>query len=44
MTYSDQTISEIIDALRRIAGSIHVTQMQGIEESMEFRLPAELRA
>jgi 4-hydroxy-3-methylbut-2-en-1-yl diphosphate reductase len=37
-------VVDVIDTLRRIAGTIRVTQMNGIEESMEFRLPAELRA
>jgi len=36
-------VLNVIDALRRIAGEIEVSQMNGIEEHIEFRLPAELR-
>jgi hypothetical protein len=33
----------VIDALRRIDGAIEVSEMDGIKENIEFRLPAELR-
>jgi len=36
-------VLNVIDALRRIAGDIDVSQMSGIEEHVEFRLPPELR-
>jgi 4-hydroxy-3-methylbut-2-enyl diphosphate reductase len=36
-------VLDVIEALRRIAGEIDVTQMDGVEEHIEFRLPAELR-
>ena len=37
-------VLNVIDALRRIAGDdLEVSQMNGIEEHIEFRLPAELR-
>ncbi|HEX3483766.1 MAG TPA: 4-hydroxy-3-methylbut-2-enyl diphosphate reductase, partial [Micropepsaceae bacterium] len=36
-------VLNVIDALRRIAGDVEVSQMNGIEEHIEFRLPAELR-
>lgn len=36
-------VLNVIDALRRIAGDIEISQMNGIEEHIEFRLPAELR-
>ena len=38
----EELILSVIDALRRI-GPVEVTQMNGIEEGIEFRLPAELR-
>lgn len=36
-------VRNVIDALRRVAGDIDVSQMDGIEEHIEFRLPLELR-
>jgi 4-hydroxy-3-methylbut-2-enyl diphosphate reductase len=36
-------VLDVIEALRRIAGEIDVTQMDGVQEHIEFRLPAELR-
>jgi len=36
-------VRNVIDALQRIAGDIDVSQMSGIEEHIEFKLPAELR-
>ena len=39
----EELILSVIDALRRL-GEVEVTQMNGIEENIEFRLPAELRA
>ena len=37
-------VLSVIDALRKIAGDIELTHQDGIEEHIEFRLPAELRA
>jgi 4-hydroxy-3-methylbut-2-enyl diphosphate reductase len=39
-------VLNVIDALKRIAGNddFEVSQMNGIEEHIEFRLPAELRS
>ncbi len=39
----EELILSVIDALRRL-GPVEVTQMNGIEEHIEFRLPAELRS
>lgn len=39
----EKLVLDVIDALRRIGGDVEVTQMTGIEEHVEFRLPAELR-
>jgi 4-hydroxy-3-methylbut-2-en-1-yl diphosphate reductase len=36
-------IEEVIEALRRL-GPVELTPMDGVEENIEFRLPAELRA
>jgi len=36
-------VLDVIEALRRMAGEIDVTHMDGVEEHIEFRLPAELR-
>src|SRR6185369_15169587 len=36
-------VLNVIEALRSIAGNIEVTQMSGIEEHIEFKLPPELR-
>ena len=36
-------VLNVIEALRGIAGNIEVTQMSGIEEHIEFKLPPELR-
>lgn len=36
-------VLDVIGALRRIVGDVEVSQMRGIEEHVEFRLPAELR-
>ena len=38
----EELILDVITALRRI-GPVEVTQMHGIKEEIEFRLPAELR-
>jgi 4-hydroxy-3-methylbut-2-enyl diphosphate reductase len=38
----EELILSVIDALRRL-GPVEVTQMDGIREDIEFRLPAELR-
>ena len=38
----EELILSVIDALRAL-GPVEVTQMNGIEEHIEFRLPAELR-
>ncbi|MGC1301889.1 MAG: 4-hydroxy-3-methylbut-2-enyl diphosphate reductase [Caulobacteraceae bacterium] len=38
----EELILDVIDTLRRI-GEVEVTQMNGIKEEIEFRLPAELR-
>ena len=37
-------VLNVIEALRRIGGEIELSQLDGIEEHIEFRLPAELRA
>ena len=39
----ESLIIEVIEALRRI-GPVEVTPMDGVEEHIQFRLPAELRA
>ncbi len=39
----EELIQEVIEALRRI-GPVEVAPMEGVEENIEFRLPAELRA
>ena len=36
-------VLDVIDALRRIDDDIEVSEMDGIKENIEFRLPAELR-
>jgi len=38
-----ELVLNVIGALRRIVGDIEVSQMNGLEEHIEFRLPAELR-
>jgi 4-hydroxy-3-methylbut-2-enyl diphosphate reductase len=38
----EQLIQEVIEALRRL-GPVEVEQMAGVEENIQFRLPAELR-
>ena len=38
----EELILSVIEALRRL-GPVEVTQMNGIREDIEFRLPAELR-
>ena len=38
----EELVLQVIDVLRRI-GEVEVTQMEGISENIEFRLPAELR-
>ena len=40
----ESLVLEVIAALQRIDGELEVCQLDGIEEHMEFRLPAELRA
>ena len=37
-------VLDVIDAIRRMVGDVDVSQMDGIQEHVEFRLPAELRA
>ncbi|MBA3811866.1 MAG: 4-hydroxy-3-methylbut-2-enyl diphosphate reductase [Caulobacteraceae bacterium] len=39
----EELITEVIEALRRL-GPVEVVPMDGVEENIEFRLPAELRA
>jgi 4-hydroxy-3-methylbut-2-enyl diphosphate reductase len=39
----EKLVLDVIDALRRIDGDIEVSEMDGIKENIEFRLPAELR-
>ena len=39
----EELILNVIEALRRL-GPVEVTQMNGIQERIEFRLPAELRS
>ena len=39
----EKLVLDVIDALRRIDGDIEVSEMDGIKENVEFRLPAELR-
>ena len=39
----EELILSVIEALRKL-GPVDVTQMNGIEENIEFRLPAELRS
>jgi 4-hydroxy-3-methylbut-2-enyl diphosphate reductase len=39
----ESLIIEVIEALRKI-GPVEVTPMDGVEEHIQFRLPAELRA
>jgi 4-hydroxy-3-methylbut-2-enyl diphosphate reductase len=36
-------VLDVIDALRRIDADLEVSKMDGLEEHVEFRLPAELR-
>ncbi len=40
----ESLVLDVIAALQRIDPEIDVCQLDGIEEHMEFRLPAELRA
>jgi 4-hydroxy-3-methylbut-2-enyl diphosphate reductase len=40
----ESLVVDVIAALRRIDADLEVCQLDGIEEHMEFRLPAELRA
>ncbi len=37
-------VLDVIETIRRTVGDVDVSQMDGIEEHVEFRLPAELRA
>jgi 4-hydroxy-3-methylbut-2-enyl diphosphate reductase len=39
----EKLVLDVIDALRRIDGELEVSEMDGIKENIEFRLPAELR-
>jgi 4-hydroxy-3-methylbut-2-enyl diphosphate reductase len=39
----EKLVVDVIEALRRIDDDIEVSEMNGIEENIEFRLPAELR-
>jgi len=39
----EKLVLDVIDALRRIDQDIEVSEMDGIKENIEFRLPAELR-
>jgi 4-hydroxy-3-methylbut-2-enyl diphosphate reductase len=36
-------VRSVIDALRRIGGDIDISELDGVKENIEFRLPAELR-
>jgi 4-hydroxy-3-methylbut-2-en-1-yl diphosphate reductase len=37
-------VLDVVDTIRRLVGDVDVSQMDGIQEHVEFRLPAELRA
>lgn len=39
----EELVENVIDALRRL-GDVHVSEMDGTKEKIEFRLPAELRS
>ena len=39
----EELVLDVIAALRRIAGDVEVSKMEGLEEHVEFRLPPELR-
>lgn len=39
----EKLVLDVIDALRRVDSDIEVSEMDGIKENIEFRLPAELR-
>jgi 4-hydroxy-3-methylbut-2-enyl diphosphate reductase len=39
----EELIQEVIEALKKL-GPVEVEPMAGVEEDIEFRLPAELRA
>ena len=39
----EELVNNVIDALRQI-GEVHVSEMNGTKERIEFRLPAELRS
>ena len=38
----EELVRNVIEALRRL-GDVEVSEMDGVEEKIEFRLPAELR-
>jgi len=40
----EKLVEEVIEALRGMNGGVEVTQMDGIKEHIEFRLPPELRS
>ncbi len=40
----EELVQNVIEALRALNDTIEVSQLHGIEENVEFRLPAELRA
>jgi 4-hydroxy-3-methylbut-2-enyl diphosphate reductase len=40
----EQLVEEVIEALKGMNGGVEVTQMDGIKEHIEFRLPVELRS
>jgi 4-hydroxy-3-methylbut-2-enyl diphosphate reductase len=39
----EELVRNVIEALRRLDDDVEVSEMQGVEEKIEFRLPAELR-
>jgi 4-hydroxy-3-methylbut-2-en-1-yl diphosphate reductase len=39
----EAVVLDVIKALRALAGDVEVTQMNGVEENISFRLPPELR-
>ncbi|HEY5237842.1 MAG TPA: 4-hydroxy-3-methylbut-2-enyl diphosphate reductase [Rhizomicrobium sp.] len=40
----EKLVEEVIEALKSMNGGVEVTQMDGIKEHIEFRLPVELRS
>jgi 4-hydroxy-3-methylbut-2-en-1-yl diphosphate reductase len=39
----EELILSVIAALRKLDDDVEVTQLNGIQENLQFRLPAELR-